>query len=865
MEEIPNSTIPVNIEDEMRVSYLDYAMSVIIGRALPDVRDGLKPVHRRVLYTMYDLKNNWNSAYKKSARIVGDCIGKYHPHGDQAVYDTLVRLAQTFSMRYPLVDGQGNFGSVDGDPAAAMRYTEVRMMKLAHEILSDIDKDTVEFGLNYDETTREPLVMPTRFPNLLVNGSSGIAVGMATNIPPHNLTEVINGCIAVMRTPELTFEDLMEIIPAPDFPTGGNIYGTRGIVDAYRTGRGIIRIRAVCDIEEMSSDRERIVVHELPYQVNKAKLLEKIAGLVREKCLEGISDLRDESDRRGMRVVVELKRDAQAQVVLNQLYKLTALQSSFGINLLAIVHGEPRLLNLRETIDHFLEHRRDVTLRRCRYELRKYEERAHLLEGFQIALDNIDEVIRIIRGSGTAEEARHGLIAHFSLSHNQAQAILDMRLRRLTGLERDEILKELEGVREEIDRLKGILNDEELLLNLIESELIEVRDQFHDERRTQIVQSEAEFDLEDLIPVEDMVVTISNSGYIKRVPVNEYRTQRRGGRGKSGMKTKEEDFVEHVFVASTHSTMLFFTTRGRVFSRKVFYLPSGSRISRGKPIVNVLSFESDETLAMVLAVDEFTEGKNLFFATEMGRVKKTDLMAYGNIRSSGIIAINLNDDDRLIAVRETTGNSDVLLATANGMAIRFDESNVRSMGRSAAGVRGIDLAETDSVVGCISFDREDTDGDEVSLLTVTTNGYGKRTALNGYLRGGNTQSRGGKGLIDIQTDDRNGVVVGVVKVENETDEYLLVTDAGVIIRANTSTVSLINRNTKGVRLINLDKGSRVVSVARYAVTEEEAAERDYEEGEEGEEGAVTAGEDGSSSQTTSETESSAQPSEDDET
>ena len=813
MQETTQSLLPVNIEDEMRVSYLDYAMSVIIGRALPDVRDGLKPVHRRVLYTMYELKNNWNSSYKKSARIVGDCIGKYHPHGDQAVYDTLVRLAQDFSMRYPLVDGQGNFGSVDGDPAAAMRYTEVRMQKLAHELLSDIDKDTVEFGPNYDETTYEPLVMPTRVPNLLVNGSAGIAVGMATNIPPHNLTEVINGVIAVMRNPELTFEDLLEIIPAPDFPTGGTIYGTKGIIDAYRTryhsNSGGLRHRG----NEL--DRERIVVHEL-VSSQQAKLLEKILSSSRQSGRHG--DLRDESDRRGMRVVIELS-DAQAQVVLNQLYKLTALQNSFGINLLAIVHGEPRLLNLRETLDHFLEHRKDVTLRRCRYELKKHEERAHLLEGFKLALDHIDEVIKIIRASATADEARSNLMERFGLSHPQAQAILDMRLRRLTGLERDEILNELEAVRAEIERLRAILNDEGLLLNLIEGELREVLDQFGDERKTQVVQSAAEFDLEDLIPVEDMVVTISNSGYVKRVPVNEYRTQRRGGRGKSGMTTKDEDFVDHLFVASTHSTMLFFTTRGRVFSRKVFYLPSGSRQSRGKPIVNVLNFEPDESLAMVLAVDEFSEGKALFFATEKGRVNKTDLMAYSNIRSSGIIAIVLNEDDRLIAVRETTGQVTSFFPQQTGWRY-VSEDNVRTMGRTA-GVRGIDLGESDRVVGCVTFDREETDGEEVSLLTVTTNGFGKRTVLDGYMRGGSTQSRGGKGLIDIQTDERNGEVVGVVKVENETDEYLLVTDAGVIIRAETKSVSLIGRNTKGVRLINLDDGTRVVSVARYAVTEDE--------------------------------------------
>ena len=727
-------------------------------------------------------------------------------------------------MRYPLVDGQGNFGSVDGDPAAAMRYTEVRMQRIAHEMLQDIDKDTVEFGSNYDETTKEPLVLPARVPNLLVNGSSGIAVGMATNKPPHKLREVVDAAIAVMRRPEITLPELMEIVPAPDFPTGGTIYGTAGILDAYRTGRGVIRIRAVCEIEEMTTDRERIVVHELPYQVNKAKLLEKIAELVRDKRLEGISDLRDESDRQGMRMVIELKRDAQAQIVLNQLYKLTNLQVSFGINLLAIVHGEPRLLSLHEILQHFIEHRRDVTLRRCRFELRKAEARAHILEGFKIALDHIDEVIKIIRASQTTEEARQGLMQRFGLSERQASAILEMRLRRLTGMERDEIVAELEAVRAEIARLRAILDDEGLLLDVIEQEMVEVRDQYGDERRTNFVAASSDFDLEDLIPVEDMVVTVSHSGYVKRVSLSEYRTQHRGGRGKSGMTTKDQDFVEHLFVASTHSTMLFFTDRGRVFSRKVFHLPQGSRLARGKPIINVLPFEADEKLAMVLAVDEFTEGHYLFFATALGRVKKTDLMAYSNIRSTGIIAIKLNEGDQLIAVRPTTGTSDVLLSTSTGMAIRFMEENVRSMGRDTAGVRGIDLQGDDSVVGCVTFDRVETDGDAVTLLTVTENGYGKQTNLNGYLRGGSTQSRGGKGLIDIQTDSRNGRVVGVIKVEEETDQYLLVTNSGVIIRANAATVSNVNRNTKGVRLINLDDNTKVVSLARYAAGEEEEDE-----------------------------------------
>ena len=832
--------VPVNIEDEMRESYLGYAMSVIVGRALPDVRDGLKPVHRRVLYTMHELKNNWNSAYKKSARVVGDCIGKYHPHGDQSIYDTIVRMAQDFSMRYLLVDGQGNFGSVDGDPAAAMRYTEVRMTRITHELLADLDKDTVEFAATYDESGSEPSVLPTKVPNLLVNGSSGIAVGMATNIPPHNLGEIVDACIAVMRDPDISFGELMDIVPGPDFPTGGIIYGVRGIIEAYRTGRGVIRIRAVCDIEDMGNDRERIAVHELPYQVNKARLLEKIAELVRDKRIEGISDLRDESDRRGMRVVIELKRDAQAQIVLNQLFKLTPLQSSFGINMLAIVHGEPRTLPLYEAIHHFLAHRRDVTIRRCRFELRRAAEREHILEGYKIALDNIDAVVRTIRQSKTHEEAHESLMVLFALSDRQAKAILDMRLRRLTGLERDQIVEELESIRVEIARLRAILADEGLLLDLIESELREVREAYADERRTQITQDAADFELEDLIPVEDMVVTVSHGGYIKRVPLAEYRTQHRGGRGKSGMKTKDADFVEHLFVASTHSTMLFFTNTGRVFSRKVFRLPAGSRMSRGKPTINVLPFEGEERLAMVLAVDDFTEGHNLLFATARGQVKKTDLMAYSNIRSTGIIAVNLREDDRLIAVRQTTGNSDVLLCTRLGMSIRFREDQTRPMGRDTAGVRGIDLQGDDEVVGCITFDRDEIDEVATTLLTVTENGYGKQTPVREYLRAltqedGTVeyapQSRGGKGRIDIVTDDRNGPVIGVIRVDSSDDQYLLVTNDGIIIRADASSVRQVGRNTKGVTLINLSDDDRVVSIARY--TEDDA---DDEEGAEGDEG-----------------------------
>ena len=831
MDEARKALIPVNIEDEMRVSYLDYAMSVVIGRALPDVRDGLKPVHRRALFTMYELKNNWNSAYKKSARIVGDCIGKYHPHGDQAVYDTIVRMAQDFAMRYRLVDGQGNFGSVDGDPPAAMRYTEVRMAKITHELLADLEKETVDFGPNYDDTLQEPLVMPTRVPNLLVNGGTGIAVGMATNIPPHNLNEVVNGCIAVMRNPDITLPELMALIPGPDFPTGGTIHGVAGIREAYETGRGIIHIRAVCEIEPMAHDRERIVVHELPYQVNKARLLEKIAELVRDKKIEGISDLRDESDRHGMRMVIELRRDAQADIVLNQLYKQTQLQSSFGINMLAIVHGEPRLLTLRDALQHFIDHRRDVTLRRTRFELRQAEERAHILEGLKIALDHIDEVIALIRASADGDAAREGLMLRFGLSERQARAILEMRLQRLTGLERDKIVAELAEVMAEIARLTAILADEGLLLAVIEAELREVQTQFADGRKTQLLAGGADLDIEDLIPVEDMVVTVTHDGYIKRVPVAEYRAQKRGGRGKSGMATKETDFVEHLIACSTHDHVLFFTTAGRVFSEKVYQIPSGNRTSRGKPIVNLLPLEVNEKLASVLTVGAFTEGHFLFFATALGQVKKTDLMAYANIRSSGIIAINLRENDRLIVVRLTTGNSNVLLATRGGMSIRFEEEDVRPLGRDTTGVRGIELEETDELVGCITFDQTAIDETQACLMTVTATGYGKRTTLEDY----RLQGRGGKGTIDIKAGGRNGHVVGCILVEHEHDHYILITDGGIILRAEAADVRLVGRNTLGVRMIALEDGEKVVAIARYKEDDEddEATDEPAEGGDDG--------------------------------
>jgi len=827
MEGSQPSQAPIHIEQEMRTSYLDYAMSVIIGRALPDVRDGLKPVHRRALYTMYELKNNWNSSYKKSARIVGDCIGKYHPHGDQAVYDTVVRMAQDFSMRYPLVDGQGNFGSVDGDPAAAMRYTEVRMARVAHELLSDLDKETVEFGPTYDESGKEPLVLPTKVPHLLINGSAGIAVGMATNIPPHNLSESIDACIALLDNPAVTTMDLMGYIPGPDFPTGGIIYGKQGIIDAYHSGRGVIRLRAKTHVEEDDRSNESIIVTELPYQVNKAKLLEKIAGLVRDKRIDGIRDLRDESDRQGMRMVIELKRDAQANVVLNTLFKMTALQSSFGINTLAIVQGEPKILGLKELLSHFLEHRRDVTLRRCRYELSKARSRAHLLEGFEIALGDIDEVIKLLRASPNADDARAALISRFGLSEEQAKAILEMRLRRLTGMERAEIEQELATLRAEIARLVHLIEDDEALKALIRQELVLVRDQYGDARRTDIVMDAASLNLEDLIPREDMVVTVTKGGYIKRVQLTEYNTQNRGGRGKAGMATKDNDYVEHLFVASSHSYMLFFTDRGQVFKSRVFDLPAGSRQARGKPLNNVLALQPDEKLSMVLPIEDFEEGKSVFFATAKGKIKKTELMLYRNIRVSGIRAITLNEDDRLIAVRLVEPGQHIMLATKKCQVIRFEEGQTRSLGRTASGVQGIrfkveNLRDGDEVVGCINFNPEEEDA--LSVMTITARGMGKRTLLNEF----RVQKRGGTGIRGIRPRESNGDVVGIILVQSETDEYLVVTTQGVIIRSKISGVKVIGRNTVGVRLMRVPKGTEVISVARYAAEPDEEELEDDE-------------------------------------
>jgi DNA gyrase subunit A len=814
--------VSVNIEDEMKRSYMDYAMSVIVGRALPDVRDGLKPVHRRCLYAMYDMSNDWNKPYKKSARVVGDVIGKYHPHGDSAVYDTLVRMAQDFSLRYPLVDGQGNFGSIDGDRPAAMRYTEIRMKQLAHELLADLDKETVEYGPNYDDSLKEPLVLPSKFPNLLVNGSSGIAVGMATNIPPHNLAEVIEGIIAVIGNPQLSFEELMELIPGPDFPTGGFIYGREGIVSAYRTGRGIIQMRARVQIEtQKKTERQSIVVTEIPYQVNKARLVEKIAELVKEKKLEGISDLRDESDREGMRIVLELKKDENPTIILNHLYKQTQMQSSFGIITLAIVHNRPRILSLRETIDFFIEHRKEIVTRRTIFDLKKAEARAHILEGLKIALDNLDEVIALIKASASPSEAKEGLISRFGLSELQAQAILDMRLHRLTGLERDKIMEELREILKYIARLKEILASEAEILKIIVGELVELKDKFGDRRRSEIVMQTADISLEDTIVEEDMVVTVSHTGYIKRNAVTLYRAQRRGGKGKTGMKTKEEDFVESLFIASTKDYLMFFTDAGKVYWLKVYEIPEAGRAARGKAIVNLLNLAANEKITTILPVKEFVEDKFIMMATRQGVVKKTSLMEYSHPRVGGIIALNLDDGDKLISVALTDGRQDVLLASSTGKSIRFSEEDVRTVGRVSRGVRGMTLEEDDVVIGMAILNEHFTDS---TLFTVTENGYGKRTEIAEYRR----QTRGGKGVITIKTTERNGCVVDIKQVSDEND-LMIITDQGKILRVPVAGFSIIGRNTQGVRLMVKEENERVVAVARLAEKEEEAETDELEE------------------------------------
>jgi DNA gyrase subunit A len=801
----------ISIESEMRRSYLDYAMSVIIGRALPDVRDGLKPVHRRALFAMSELKNDWNKPYKKSARIVGDVIGKYHPHGDSAVYDTIVRMAQDFSMRYPLVDGQGNFGSIDGDPPAAMRYTEVRMTRLAHEMLADLEKETVPWTANYDESLQEPAVLPAKFPALVVNGSSGIAVGMATNIPPHNLSEVISALKALLDDPGLPFEELLRLVPGPDFPTGGIIYGRSGVVDAYRSGRGIIRIRARVGVEsDKRGQGETVVVSELPYQVNKAKLVEKIAELVRQKQLEGIRYVRDESDRRGMRIAIGLKRDQVADVVINQLYKHTAMETSFGIIFLAVVNNRPELLSLQELLQHFIAHRREVVILRTRFDLAKAEARAHLLEGLKTALDHLDAVVALIRRSPSPAEAKGELMARFALSALQAQAILEMRLQRLTGLERDKILADHAAVLREIARFREILASDRLVRQIVKDELGAIQAEFGDARRTEIAEQGREITPEDMIADESMVVTISGSGYIKRNPITLYQSQRRGGKGKTAMGTREEDFVAHLFVAKTHHTLLFFTNHGKVYWRKVYEIPPAGRTSLGRAIANLLDLGAGEKLTTVLAVDKFSPGAYILMATRQGLVKKTDLMAYSRPRTGGIIALGLVEGDELIAARITDGSLNVFLGSAQGQAIRFHETEVRPVGRISRGVRGIRLDREDRIVGMEVLSHGQT------LFAVTANGFGKRTAIDEYP----LHRRGGKGVITIKTGERNGAVVTILLV-NEDDELMLMADGGKLIRTPIRGISVISRNTMGVKLIELAPGERVIGAARLAEKEED--------------------------------------------
>ncbi len=815
MEATPRQQkVPVYIEDEMRQSFMDYAMSVIISRALPDVRDGLKPVHRRVLYAMYEMSLTHDKRYRKSAGVVGEVLKSYHPHGDTAVYDTIVRLVQDFSMRYPLLDGQGNWGSIDDDPPAAMRYTEVRMHQLAEEILADIEKDTVDFVSNYDDTLKEPTVLPSRIPNLLVNGAAGIAVGMATNIPPHNLGEVIDGLIAMVDEPDITIKQLMKFIPGPDFPTAGFIHGEEPIIQAYNEGKGLIQMRGKAFTETVKrTGKAQIVISEIPYLVSKKRLIEHIAALVNDKKLEGIADIRDESDREGMRIVVELKRDAVAEIIINQLYKHTALQESFGVNMLAIVDGKPKLLNLKEALKAFLDHRKEVVTRRTAYDLRKAEERLHILEGFRIALDNLDAVITLIRNSQDPKVAKEGLMTNFALSEIQAQAILDMRLQRLTGLERDKILEEHRETVQLIAKLRGILGDEKEIYKIIVAELKEIKEKFSDDRRTEIVNRSEEISIEDLIVEEDMAVTISHEGYIKRNPVTLYRAQRRGGKGKIGTTTREEDFVCYLFVASTHSYILFFTTTGKVYWIKVHELPQAGRAARGRPIVNLLNLGQREKVSAFLSVREFQEGRFVVFATKKGLIKKTELMSYSNPRSSGIRAIALEDGDEVIGVCLTDGQQEILLSTAEGQAIRFKEDQVRPTGRGTYGVVGMRLDEGDAVVSMEILSLGAT------ILAVAENGFGKRTEVDEY----RLTSRGGKGIITMKTTEKTGRVVGVQQVTAE-DQLMLVTNTGKIIRLRIKDIRVIGRNTQGVHLIDLEEGERVVSLARLAEKEEEEEE-----------------------------------------
>ena len=807
--DIAHESIPVNIEDEMKKSYIDYAMSVIIGRALPDVRDGLKPVHRRVLYAMNELNNDWDKPYKKSARIVGDVIGKYHPHGDMAVYDAIVRMAQGFSLRYPLIDGQGNFGSIDGDPPAAMRYTEIRMAKLTSELLADIDKETVDFVPNYDESLVEPSVLPSKFPNLIVNGSSGIAVGMATNIPPHNLVETINALIALIENPDLPFEELLTHIPGPDFPTAGFIYGKEGIRTAYETGKGIIQLRAKALIErDRKGERESIVVTELPYQINKAKLVERIAELIQDKEIEGISNIRDESDREGMRVVIELKRNEVPEVILNQLYKHTQMQTSFGIILLAIHQNQPKLLSLKEMLHLFVQHRQEVVTRRSRFELKKAEARAHILEGLKKAIDQIDAIIATIKASKAPKEAKERLMERFAFSDEQAQAILEMRLQRLTNLERRKIVEEYEETIKLINRLKALLASERLMLNLIKEELLSIRDSFGDERKTEIVETAPELKVEDLIAEEDMVVTITHTGYIKRNPISLYRSQHRGGKGKMGINVKEEDFVEDLFIASTHDYILFFTDAGRIHWKKVHELPQAGRLTRGKAIVNLLNLNPEEKVTAILSLKDFAQEKFITFMSKKGVIKKTALEAYSNPRSGGIIAISLDEGDELISTKLTDGKQHLFIGTKWGKAIHFPEAQIREIGRTARGMRGIRLSKSDEVVAMEAV------APHTQILTVTENGYGKRSLASEY----RVQNRGGSGIFTVKRTQKTGDVVNIKTVTDE-DELMVISNKGKIIRLKVGDIPTQGRSTQGVRLITLEQGERVVAVAKLAEKE----------------------------------------------
>lgn len=808
-----------DIGEEMRESFMDYAMSIIVSRALPDVRDGLKPVHRRILFAMSELGMSPDKPHKKSARIVGEVIGKYHPHGDSAVYETMVRMAQDFSMRYMLVDGHGNFGSIDGDMAAAMRYTEARLSKIAGEMLRDLNKETVDFAPNYDGEEHEPVVLPARYPNLLVNGVSGIAVGMATNIPPHNLGEVIDGVQAMIKNPDITPMELMEYIQGPDFPTAGYILGREGIRQAYRTGRGSVTMRAKATIEE-NNGKARIIVHELPYQVNKARLVEKIAELVREKRIEGITDLRDESDRTGMRVVIEMRRDVNPNVVLNNLYKHTAMQSTFGINMLAIVNNEPKILNLRDVLYHYLQHQIEVIRRRTIFDLKKAEARAHILEGLRIALDNLDEIIALIRGSRTTDIAREGLMETFKLSVEQAQAILDMRMQRLTGLEREKIENEYNELVAKIAEYKEILANEHLVLEIISNELQEIRDRYSDERRTEITVGEESILDEDLIPREEVVITITHTGYIKRLPVSTYRSQKRGGRGVIGMDTKDEDFVEHLFVSNSHNYLMFFTDKGKVYRIKAYEIPELGRTARGTPIINLIQIEQGEKISAVIQVQETDSDKYLFFATREGIVKKTPLEDYNNIRKGGLIAINLREEDSLIEVKLTDGEQNLIIGTARGMSITFSENDVRSMGRSATGVKGITLDEDDHVIGMDCVDKD------LEVLIVTAKGYGKRTPAGDY----RSQTRGGKGIKTINLTDKNGLVVGL-KVVKSDEDLMIITTSGTLIRTSMDGISTMGRYAQGVKLINIREDDAVATLCRADKEEDELP--GHEDGEEG--------------------------------